>query len=1225
MPNTEDYHVNTQFKMGGGMATPPPPPTVQQPNNIDKKITNIPPAVAPATTRMMRKPQQQQQMNSPIENISDSHSNSNSNQQKQFHRKSLGDWDFLDTIGAGSMGKVKLARHHQTNEICAIKIVNRATKAFLHKEQSQSPPKTEQELLTRQKKLEKEISRDKRTIREASLGQVLYHPHICRLFEMCTMSNHFYMLFEYVSGGQLLDYIIQHGSLREHHARKFARGIASALEYLHGNNIVHRDLKIENIMISTSGEIKIIDFGLSNVYDKHKQLHTFCGSLYFAAPELLKANPYTGPEVDVWSFGVVLYVLVCGKVPFDDEVSSVLHEKIKQGKVEYPNHLSIEVISLLSKMLVVDPSRRASLRQVVDHPWMNRGYDSHTKSYLPQRIPLTTEMLDLKVIKEMFRLEFIDNIDDTKDILTKIITESEYIDLSRQYWENVSHLKQNNINNNSTNTIIEDPTRAYNPLLSMYYLVSEMLERKLAKLRRKQAQMIKLQQQQMSTMPFQLSQNNTNNPNEQNSLQQPVQVQRNNNTVLRTPPSSNNNIPLINDNNAKRIPSFERKTSVNSPMNIRLTNNNNTNSPVVPLPLLKSPLKRPIPKYNNNNNNANSPTSNINTNVRESKPLQIMVPPKLAMPEQAHTSPTSRKSSDNHETFDNVLSPVPTETDYYSMQHQQQQQMLSPSESNKTFGGIFRKLSQRQSQSPTLQPTRLQPPPQTTVTNNNSINTDSYGMQLITPTSTDTTTTNNNTNHLNVRSGAKKTHARTVSEYTPSVSRTQSYGIPIEHVNNIITPPMRSASQKQPKKNDLPALPSNAEMLLQQQREKQVEKDIGNLKISTGGNNNRSFQVTTQQQVQSEITEEDEFNTSNDDNQPIQPLTVIKGRKYHPSARAKSVGHARRESLKFSRPPAPPTLAIGSYPQDVEDTGFLQFSDDSKSDSTRNPLTNTPTSGNTNNKNDSGTIRHMGHGNGEDNMMSSTHYLPELTDEQILAEAAKAPAGSMPSIDYPRSLFLKGFFSVQTTSSKPLPIVRYKIIYVLKKMNIEFKEVKGGFICVQRHPGEHLETLEKNDGSTQTQISSTNTTLRVPSTNEGRRNISRHSSIRRQHSLKQAFPGIPNTPNNINHHERNVSLLASPISEQVGYNNISQELSSASIEEFNSPDDMLTTSKVQGMNLTGNENGELDSKERPPIKFEIHIVKVRIVGLAGVHFKKVSGNTWLYKELASNILKDLNL
>lgn len=1234
MSNTEDYHVNTQFKMGGGMATPPL--QIQQQkfatNNNNNNNTVIPPIVAPATTRMMRKSQQGQQLSSPISNTDTPNTHTpqpqpQPQQQKQFHRKSLGDWDFLDTIGAGSMGKVKLARHHQTNEICAIKIINRATKAFLHKEQSLPPPKTEQELLTRQKKLEKEISRDKRTIREASLGQVLYHPHICRLFEMCTMSNHFYMLFEYVSGGQLLDYIIQHGSLREHHARKFARGIASALEYLHGNNIVHRDLKIENIMISTSGEIKIIDFGLSNVFDKKKQLHTFCGSLYFAAPELLKANPYTGPEVDVWSFGVVLYVLVCGKVPFDDEVSSVLHEKIKQGKVEYPNHLSIEVISLLSKMLVVDPSRRASLKQVIDHPWMNRGYDTHTKSYLPQRIPLTVEMLDSNVIKEMFRLEFIDNIDDTKEILSKIVTEFEYVNLSRQYWEQVSYLKRINSNvtsSNNQNLMIDDPTRSYNPLLSMYYLVSEMLERKLAKLRRKEAQMAKLQQisnqsiQQQHIANQPALQQKSNNTNEQNSLQQPVQVQRNPvATMMRTPPSSNNNIPQLNINQQqstdnKRIPSLDKKPSVNSPMNIRVDTGNNTNaSPSAPLPLLKSPSKRPVPKYNSTTNG-----------LREGKPLQIMVPPKLAMPQQAHTSPTSRKSSDNHDVLDNVTSPVPAETDYYSVHHQQQ--MLSPADSNKSFGGIFRKLSQhrqQQSQSPTLQPPARDD-------NNTNGAAESYGIQLNPQASAKTSNSTNlpnNTNHLNISNarGTKKTHTRTVSEYIPSVTRTPSYGVPIDHVNNVITPPMRSASQKQPKKTDLPALPSNAEILLQQQREKQVEKDMGNLNVSTetGPQSARPFQVTTQQQNQPEITEDDEFNTSIDD-QPVQPLNVIKGRKYHPSARAKSVGHARRESLKFSRPPVPPTPTVGTYPQGVEDTGFLQFSDDSKSDSTRNVSTNMASSDN--NKNGSGSIRHMGHGNGEDTSMSFMHYLPELTDEQILAEAAKAPPGSMLSIDYPRSLFLKGFFSVQTTSSKPLPIVRYKIIYVLKKLNIEFKEVKGGFICVQKHPGEQLDNSEKKDGPLQQPLTQTNTNLKVPSSIDGRRNVSRHSSIRRQHSLKQAYPGIPNTPSNFNHHERNVSLIASPISAQVGLNNISQELSSASIDDFNSPDDMLTTSKVQDMNLTGNENGE-DSKERQPIKFEIHIVKVRIVGLAGVHFKKVSGNTWLYKELASNILKDLNL
>lgn len=148
----------------------------------------------------------------------------------------------------------------------------------------------------------------------------------------------------------MLDYIISHGKLREKHARKFARQILSALDYCHRNSIVHRgstfssslivDLKIENILISKSGNIKIIDFGLSNLYSSRSLLTTYCGSLYFAAPELLNAKAYTGPEVDIWSFGIVLYVLVCGKVPFDDQSMAALHAKIKRGYVEYPAWLS---------------------------------------------------------------------------------------------------------------------------------------------------------------------------------------------------------------------------------------------------------------------------------------------------------------------------------------------------------------------------------------------------------------------------------------------------------------------------------------------------------------------------------------------------------------------------------------------------------------------------------------------------------------------------------------------------------------------------------------------------------------------------------------------------------------------------------------------------------------------------------------------------------------------
>lgn len=183
-------------------------------------------------------------------------------------------------------------------------------------------------------------SKEIRTAREAAIVSLVNHPYICGMRDVVRTTYHWYMLFEYVNGGQMLDYIISHGKLKEKQARKFARQIASALDYSHRNSIVHRDLKIENILISKTGDIKIIDFGLSNLFSPKGLLKTFCGSLYFAAPELLQAKQYTGPEVDVWSFGIVLYVLVCGKVPFDDQSMPQLHAKIKKGVVEYPPGLT---------------------------------------------------------------------------------------------------------------------------------------------------------------------------------------------------------------------------------------------------------------------------------------------------------------------------------------------------------------------------------------------------------------------------------------------------------------------------------------------------------------------------------------------------------------------------------------------------------------------------------------------------------------------------------------------------------------------------------------------------------------------------------------------------------------------------------------------------------------------------------------------------------------------
>lgn len=236
-----------------------------------------------------------------------------------------GTWSLGKTIGAGSMGKVKIAKNLETGETCAIKIIPRS---------STDDHKTAQE------KDRADHSKEIRTAREAAIVTLLNHPYICGMRDFVRTHYHWYMLFEYVNGGQMLDYIISHGKLKEKVAKKFGRQIASALDYCHRNSIVHRDLKIENILISKAGDIKIIDFGLSNLFSPRSHLKTFCGSLYFAAPELLNAKAYTGPEVDVWSFGIVLYVLVCGKVPFDDQSMPQLHAKIKKGIVEYPSWLS---------------------------------------------------------------------------------------------------------------------------------------------------------------------------------------------------------------------------------------------------------------------------------------------------------------------------------------------------------------------------------------------------------------------------------------------------------------------------------------------------------------------------------------------------------------------------------------------------------------------------------------------------------------------------------------------------------------------------------------------------------------------------------------------------------------------------------------------------------------------------------------------------------------------
>ncbi|KAG0738348.1 hypothetical protein G6F57_000635 [Rhizopus arrhizus] len=315
--------------------------------------------------------------------------------------------------------------------------------------------------------------REQRTIREMAIMRLLRHPHICQLKEYVAEQDKYYMFLEYVDGGQLLDYIIQHGRLKERQARKFAH------------------LKIENILLTKSEQIKIIDFGLSNLYSPTQQLDTFCGSLYFAAPELLKAKEYTGPEVDVWSFGIVLYVLVCGKVPFDDTNLPALHEKIKRGQVDhYPDHLGKDCLDLLSKIFVVNPSERITLSAIRSHPWMNKGFDEPVQNYLPHRQPLVA--IDPSIVQGMQGFGLGPSIE-IQTRLEKIISSKEYQAAAAQIDENYQkRLCANEIMASrprwrrrlSSSSRIKHQEKddfwflpaMYDPLVSIYYLVKERRE-----------------------------------------------------------------------------------------------------------------------------------------------------------------------------------------------------------------------------------------------------------------------------------------------------------------------------------------------------------------------------------------------------------------------------------------------------------------------------------------------------------------------------------------------------------------------------------------------------------------------------------------------------------------------------------------------------------------------------------------------------------------------------
>ncbi|GLD48091.1 MAP/microtubule affinity-regulating kinase 4-like isoform X1, partial [Lates japonicus] len=211
--------------------------------------------------------------------------------------------------------------------------------------------------------------------REVRIMKTLNHPNIVQLFEVIETEKTLYLIMEYASGGEVFDYLVAHGRMKEKEARAKFRQIVSAVHYCHQKNIVHRDLKAENLLLDADSNIKIADFGFSNEFTAGSKLDTFCGSPPYAAPELFQGKKYDGPEVDIWSLGVILYTLVSGSLPFDGQNLKELRERVLRGKYRVPFYMSTDCEGILRRFLVLNPAKRCSLEQIMKDKWINVGYE----------------------------------------------------------------------------------------------------------------------------------------------------------------------------------------------------------------------------------------------------------------------------------------------------------------------------------------------------------------------------------------------------------------------------------------------------------------------------------------------------------------------------------------------------------------------------------------------------------------------------------------------------------------------------------------------------------------------------------------------------------------------------------------------------------------------------------------------------------------------------------
>jgi serine/threonine protein kinase len=267
--------------------------------------------------------------------------------------KKIGKYELGKTLGTGAFSKVKHGVDCETGEVSAVKIIDKQQLAKEHMEEQLK--------------------------REIAIMKHLKHENIVQLKEVLQTAKHIYIVLELVTGGELFDRIVAAKRFDEVTGRKYFQQLILAIYYCHQQGIAHRDLKPENLLLDGQDRLKISDFGLSNLQrsggSQATLLQTVCGTPNYVAPEVLKEKGYNGFTADLWSCGVILFVMLAGYLPFDDPNMNALFNKIERGEFRMAKWFSPEVKDLITKMLVVDPEKRYNLDDVIAHPWFRVGFD----------------------------------------------------------------------------------------------------------------------------------------------------------------------------------------------------------------------------------------------------------------------------------------------------------------------------------------------------------------------------------------------------------------------------------------------------------------------------------------------------------------------------------------------------------------------------------------------------------------------------------------------------------------------------------------------------------------------------------------------------------------------------------------------------------------------------------------------------------------------------------